>query len=97
MPHKKLLNVVRSLMRDLLRARLDGLPSTKIARAHGYADGYMKALLDAGLADKRALLAIVGAERDRLIGPGRSAEAQATRSRAAGPRLTYRQFDSARR
>ena len=33
---------------DVTRARFAGGAYAKLARAHGYADGYMRALLDAG-------------------------------------------------
>ena len=53
--------------REVLRARFDGAAYAKLARAHGYADGYMRALLDAGLVEKRELLKVVGAERRRFV------------------------------
>ena len=62
-----LVNVVRRLLRDVLRARFEGGAYAKLSRAHGYADGYMAALLDAGVVERDALLQVVGEERHRLV------------------------------
>jgi len=67
MEHEDLMETLRALLRDVLRARFDGAAYAKLARAHGYADGYMRALLDAGLVDQKALLQLVGAERRRFV------------------------------
>ena len=67
MAKEDLLNVLRRLLSDALQARFEGGPHAKFARAHGYADGFMRALLDAGLADKDELIALVGAERRRFV------------------------------
>jgi hypothetical protein len=40
----------------------------RLARAHGYTDGFMKALLQTGLATQRELLNIVSEERERVGG-----------------------------
>lgn len=63
----ELKNNLRDLLREVLEARFQGGAYAKLARAHGYADGYMRALLDAGLIDKRELLQIVGTERQRFV------------------------------
>jgi alanine racemase len=36
-------------------------------RAHGYADGYMRALLDAGLVDRAEMLKVVGFVRTDVV------------------------------
>ena len=36
-------------------------------RAHGYADGYMRALLDAGLVDRNEMLKVVGSARSDVV------------------------------
>ena len=51
----------------MLKARFEGAAYAKLARAHGYADGYMRALLDAELVDRDGLLKLVGDERERFI------------------------------
>jgi len=63
----ELKNILKGLLREVLEARFQGGAYAKLARSHGYADGYMRALLDAGLIDKRELLQLVGAERQRFV------------------------------
>ena len=63
MPKEHLIHVLRTLLRDVVRARFEGGAYAKLSRAHGYADGYMAALLDAGLVERDALLRVVGEER----------------------------------
>ena len=67
MSRDELVETLKALLREVLRARFDGVAYAKLARAHGYADGYMRALLDAGLVEKRELLKVVGAERRRFV------------------------------
>lgn len=67
MSNEELLERVRELVREVTVARYEGSLHNKLARAHGYADGYMRALLDAGLVDRKALLATVaGGRREAL-------------------------------
>jgi hypothetical protein len=63
----QLLATLRTLLTDVTRARFEGTAYAKLARAHGYADGFMRALLDAGIVQKDELIAIVGEERQRFI------------------------------
>ncbi len=67
MNNDELMNTLRDLLRDVLKARFDGAAYAKLARAHGYADGYMRALLDAGMVDRDQLLSLVGDERRRFV------------------------------
>jgi hypothetical protein len=67
MSKKMLLDTVRGLIADVTRARFSGGPYAKLARAHGYADGYMRALLDAGLVERGELIVAVGTERERVV------------------------------
>ena len=62
-----LLDRAKALVADVTRVRFEGVAYAKFARAHGYADGYMRALLDAGLVDQRELLRAIGEERQRVI------------------------------
>ena len=59
----ELLDVLRSLVKDMLRLRSEGVSQGEFARAHGYVDGYIRVLLDADLASERELLELVLAER----------------------------------
>jgi hypothetical protein len=67
MSKKMLLDRVRELVADVTRARFAGGAYAKLARAHGYADGYMRALLDAELVDRTELILAVGSERERVV------------------------------
>jgi len=69
-PTAPMLETLRELLRVVFRLREEGTWQTKKARALGYADGYMQALIDAGLAEERALLGLVAEERARVSGPG---------------------------
>ncbi len=61
---------LRGLLREVLEARFTGGSYAKLARAHGYADGYMRAMLDAGLADSAEMLRLVGSVRESFLDQG---------------------------
>jgi hypothetical protein len=65
----ELLDNLRVLVRDMLRLRSQGGAHAKLAHATGYVDGYMRVLLETGVADHKALLALVADERRREHGP----------------------------
>lgn len=65
----ELLDNLRGMVRDMLRLRSEGGAYAKLARAHGYVDGYMRVLLETGVADSKALLKLVAEERARFEGP----------------------------
>lgn len=67
MGRQELLDRVHALVAEVTRARFEGSAYAKLSRAHGYADGYMRALLDAGLVDRDALLHVVGAARRAVV------------------------------
>ncbi len=58
-----------AMLSDIFSAKAAGETYARLARAHGYVDGYMRALLEMGLATKRELLDLVNAERERASGP----------------------------
>ncbi len=60
---------LRQLLQDVFVAKAAGHPYAKLARAHGYVDGYMRAVLDLGVLDKTELLAMVTEARARIDGP----------------------------
>ena len=68
MTKAEMLDQVRALVADVTRARFEGGAYARLARAHGYADGYMRALLDAGLVSKAELLDAVGEGRREVVG-----------------------------
>ena len=59
----ELKGTLRGLVRKTIETRFSGANYATLAQARGYADGYMRALLDAGLIDQRQLLALVSEER----------------------------------
>jgi hypothetical protein len=65
----ELLSNLRGMVRDMLRLRSEGGAYAKLARAHGYVDGYMRVLLETGAADQKTLLALVAEERHLHDGP----------------------------
>ncbi|MFZ5897370.1 MAG: hypothetical protein ACOY0T_40320 [Myxococcota bacterium] len=74
----ELLDTLRTLLREALSLRQEGTAHPKLTRAGAMVDGYMRALLDAGLVGQGELLALVADERARVSGP-------ATSSRASDP------------
>jgi len=65
----ELLSELQSMLRDMFSAASAGTAYARIARAHGYVDGFMKALLDTGVASHRELVDLVASERERASGP----------------------------
>ena len=64
-----MLNDLKVMLYDALLAKTRGVTYPRLARAHGYVDGYMKALLDAGLETNQELLALVSQARTTVDGP----------------------------
>jgi hypothetical protein len=60
---------LRSMLGDVFAAKAAGEAYGRLARAHGYVDGYMRALLELGFVTKAELLEVVNAERERASGP----------------------------
>jgi hypothetical protein len=65
----EMLDGLRTMLRDVFAARDAGTSHPRLARAHGYVDGYMRALLDCGVTDRHELLAIVADQRASAYGP----------------------------
>ena len=65
----ELLTELRGMLRDVFAAQAAGQVQARVARAHGYVDGFMRAIVDAGIADKRELLEVVATEREYVSGP----------------------------
>lgn len=56
---------LRAMLADVFTAKAQGKAYGRIARAHGYVDGYMRALIDLGIATKDELVDVVNSERER--------------------------------
>lgn len=68
MSKQELLSRVCELVRQATQARFEGTQYAKLARVHGYADGYMRALMDAALVEEDELLRLIGeARQDTLV------------------------------
>lgn len=65
----EVLSELRTMLADVFTAKAQGEAYGRLARAHGYVDGYMRALLDLGFTTKDELLEIVNGERERASGP----------------------------
>jgi len=65
----EVLRDLETMLRDVLTATDAGRSYARMARAHGYMDGFMRGLLDSGFASKAELLEIVTRERTRAAGP----------------------------
>ena len=67
------LDELRTLFRSVLTASAAGeqhsSSGARLLRARGCVDGYMRALLDLGIATRAELLELVAAERERAHGP----------------------------
>src|ERR1041385_9048783 len=57
-----MLETLRNMLRDVFRLRRDGTAYARLSRAHGYVDGYMRALMESGLATQQELIEVVAAE-----------------------------------
>ncbi len=64
-----LLQSLRTLLRASFELRRQGALNEKQAKAQGYADGYLRALVDAGIASERELLVFVQDVRRGVEGP----------------------------
>jgi hypothetical protein len=60
---------LRSMLTDVFRLRNQGASYANLARAQGYIDGYMRSIIDAGLANERELLVLVAEQRQVVDGP----------------------------
>jgi hypothetical protein len=65
----QVLEDLRRMLRDVFTATATGQAYARVARAHGYVDGFMRAILDTGFATKAELLQLVAHEREQMSGP----------------------------
>jgi hypothetical protein len=64
-----MISELKTMLRDMFAASASGASGARFARAHGYVDGYMRAMIDLGISTKAELLGVVAAERQRFAGP----------------------------
>lgn len=65
----ELYETLRSLLRDAIRLHAEGAPGSRLAQADGYVDGFIRAMVESGLSDHKAILGIVRGVRRELDGP----------------------------
>ncbi len=65
----EMLEELRNMLHDVFVARSTGTSFPRMSRAHGYVDGYMRAILECGVATKGELLTLVAQERAAVSGP----------------------------
>ena len=63
------LGTLRDLLNDAFTLHQKGALGARVGRAYGAVDGYMRALVDLGLANQKELNALVGEERAKQLGP----------------------------
>jgi hypothetical protein len=66
-------DILRSLLRDALKLHREGAPGSRLGQADGYVDGFIRALVEAGLSDHKAILGVVRDVRAEVSGPPTSA------------------------
>lgn len=65
----QMLQELEVLLRDMLDMRYRGGDHARLAHAQGLVDGYMRALMESGMATRDELLAVVREQRAVLDGP----------------------------
>ena len=60
---------LRVLLADVFQLRSQGAAYAKLSYAQGCADGYMRAMVDAGMVNQRELLTFVTQQREIADGP----------------------------
>jgi hypothetical protein len=63
----KLVETLRGRLHEAFMARYHGAAYARIARAVGFADGYMQAMIDSGLVTDKEMIQVVVAERQRAL------------------------------
>jgi hypothetical protein len=66
------LEELRAMFRNSLAASTVGGSHSRVLRSRGCVDGYMRALLDLGVATRGELLDVITTERERAHGPATS-------------------------
>ena len=66
---KELIEKLRELLGEAFAMHRRGEAQTRLGRTYGYADGYMRVLLDTGVVTETELLSIVAQVRSTHAGP----------------------------
>lgn len=65
----ELMGTLRGLLGDAFALHQKGAAGARLGRTYGMADGYMRALMDLGIATQKELGVVVLEERTRTLGP----------------------------
>jgi hypothetical protein len=65
----ELIVTLRGMLGDAFALHRKGATGARLGRTYGMADGYMRALMDLGLATQKELGVVVLEERTRALGP----------------------------
>lgn len=69
MSKSKMLRGLATLVHKLFEQQESGVHQHRVVKMQGHVDGYMQALLDAGIASQQELLQMVSRQRARVRGP----------------------------
>ena len=80
---REMLQTLEQLLSEVLELCSEGASRNAMGRAQGMLDGYMRAMMDAGIADQHELLLLVAKLRAEFCGPAtNSSELRAEQWRA---------------
>jgi hypothetical protein len=65
----ELIQTLRGLLGDAFALHQKGAAGARLGRTYGMADGYMRALIDLGIATQKEIGVVVLEERTRTLGP----------------------------
>jgi hypothetical protein len=71
------------MLRDLFREHQRGASGARLARTHGYLDGYMRGVAESGILSRSEMLELVSQQRAVVDGPATAAFARETEAEAA--------------
>lgn len=66
---ERMIKTLRGLLRDTCLLRNQGAAYAKLAHCQGYADGYMRVMVDSGIIDNHELLELIRDVRRGVDGP----------------------------
>jgi hypothetical protein len=75
--------VLKGLLRDSMRLHAEGAPGSRLGQADGYVDGFIRALVEAGLSDQTTILGVIRDTRREVAGPATRALEPDTNTLAA--------------
>lgn len=72
-------DVLKQLLRESMRLHAEGAPGSRLGQADGYVDGFIRALVEAGVSDHATILSVIRDARREFAGPAtRAVEADSS-------------------